>query len=163
MNDLIIHRELMFPNLDADDAEGAIRKLGGALLQSGCIESGYIECVIERERSFPTGIEFPSGPIALPHGDAALVRSSAISVGRCSSPILFQAMGDKNNTLQVGIIIMLAVGNPDGHLEVLSRLMDALSDDSFCRAVRDAAGGDEMADVFSRYLLGEVAGHGHDF
>jgi|GEM_PF-60914 len=160
MDDLLFGAQLVHPNLEAADAEDAIRQLGQVLVRQACIDPRYIEGVVERERSFPTGVEFPGGPIALPHGDPTFVRRSAIAVAKCSTPVPFHAMGDANATLQTEFVIMLAVSDPDGHLEVLSHLMDALADEVFYRDIQAATGEEAIARLFSGRLVKEVESHG---
>ncbi len=88
-------------------------------------------------------------PLALPHGDAEFVKSSALAIGKCAEPIPFHSMSEPDKILPARLVVMLAVGDPDGHLEILSHLMDALADEAFCREVLEADSGTAIASLFA--------------
>ena len=124
--------ELVIPELEASDSRGAIKQLGGALVSSGYAKSSYIDVVLEREASYPTGIEFPLCGVAMPHGEPDDVLGAAIAIGRCSSSIPFKRMDDFSQEVDVRLIAMLAVGDPAGHLDVLGKLIAMFSDEGAC-------------------------------
>lgn len=136
--DLSITPDLVVLNLTASQGEKAIAQLGSKLVEAGFVKPAYVEGVINRERSFPTAIEFPACNVAIPHGEPDEVISSALAVGICHPPVPFHLMENFDKTVDVRLVVMLAVKHPEAHLEVLSRIINALSDEIVCQSLLNA-------------------------
>lgn len=101
--------------------EEAIRAVGGVLVEAGCIEPGYVESMLGRERQANT---FLGHGIAIPHGmagDRALIRETGVAVVQLAAPIAWNA----------GQTVQLVVGiaaKSDEHLGILAALTDVLDD-----------------------------------
>ena len=54
---------------------------------------GYIESVIEREKIFPTGLEFPKYCIAIPHTDSKYIKKDAIAIVKPKTECNIQGYG----------------------------------------------------------------------
>ena len=59
-------------HLPGADREAVLRHLAGLLVRQGLVEPAYVEKILEREASCPTGLPFPAMTIALLHGRWAL-------------------------------------------------------------------------------------------
>ncbi len=136
--DLTCTPDLVMLNLEAAQGEDAIAQLGSKLVAAGFATPAYVEGVINRERSFPTAIEFPTCNVAIPHGEPDEVIASAVAVGLCRPPVPFHLMNDFDKTANVSLVVMLAVKHPEAHLEVLSRIINALSDEATCQSLLKA-------------------------
>lgn len=132
--------------------EGALRVLGDVLIARGCAAPAYIEAAVERERSYPTGLALGTWGVALPHGDPTGVRCGAISVGRFERPVRFRRMDDAESAVDVDVVFFMAVDDPEGHLAVLSKLMDAIGDEACRRELLAAHDGPAIVATIMRYL-----------
>ena len=132
---IAIKPELVIPDLVAADSQDAIRQLGETLVSAGYAKGSYVDAVLEREKSYPTGIEFPLCGVAMPHGEPDDVLGAAIAIGRCANPVPFKRMEDFSQEVDVRLVAMLAVADPAGHLDVLGKLIAAFSDEETCAAL----------------------------
>lgn len=57
-----------------------IRTLASPLINDGMVVSDFADHVIEREKSFPTGLAVEPVGVAIPHTDHQHVRQNAISI-----------------------------------------------------------------------------------
>ena len=146
--------ELVMPELGATDPRDAINQLGSLLVNAGFATESYVEGVLERERNYPTGIEFPLCGVAMPHGEPDGVLGAAIAVGRCSEPIRFRRMEDFSQDVEVRIVVMLAVSDPAGHLDVLGKLIGVFSDEETCRQILSAKDSSAIVSVLGSAING---------
>ena len=144
---ITIAPELVIPELRASSPREAIEQLGSLLVDSGYATEGYVDGVLAREQSYPTGIEFPLCGVAMPHGEPEGVLGAAIAVGRCVAPVAFKRMEDFSQEADVRIVAMLAVSDPAGHLDVLGKLIGAFSDEEICRSILDSADSREIVAI----------------
>jgi PTS system mannitol-specific IIA component len=115
----------------ADDREAAIRQAGEALVASGAVQPGYVDAMVERERSVST---FVGEGVAVPHGSFAagrdLVTADAISVLRLPDGVDWDGH-------DVRIVIGIAATG-GGHIALLSRLAEILLDPVRAEQLRGA-------------------------
>ena len=130
---IAIKPELVIPDLVAADSQDAIRQLGETLVSAGYAKGSYVDVVLEREKSYPTGIEFPLCGVAMPHGEPDDVLGAAIAIGRCANPVPFKRMEDFSQ--EVGVRLVATVADPAGHRDVLGKLIAAFSDEETCAAL----------------------------
>ena len=113
---------LVLGPIKAKDAEGALRYIAEHLVRLGYAKETYPDAVIAREQEYPTGLPTNGAGVAIPHCDADHVIKPAIAVCTLSSPVTFGVMGEKDATVQVDIILMLAINDPTSQLDVLRRV-----------------------------------------
>jgi PTS system mannitol-specific IIA component len=115
----------------ADDREAAIRQVGEALVASGAVAPGYVDAMVERERSVST---FVGEGVAVPHGSFAagrdLVTADAISILRLPDGVDWDGH-------DVRIVIGIAATG-GGHIALLSRLAEILLDPVRAEQLRGA-------------------------
>lgn len=138
--------------LPSTDREEVLRHLTGLLARQGYVDPAYAEKILEREASCPTGLPFPHMTIALPHGDPSFVSQAAVAVGRCSGPTTFFSMEDPDQSLEVDMVVLLAVKDPDDHLAVLNNLMEMFTQPEVCQELRAAQSEAQICEIFRRML-----------
>ncbi|NKZ05426.1 PTS sugar transporter subunit IIA [Actinomadura latina] len=124
--------------LDARAAgrDHAVRLCGQVLVDTGAVEPGYIDAMLERERSVST---YLGEGVAIPHGTNEgrdLIRRDALAVVR------FPEGTDWNGDEVVVCIAIAARGG--GHMEILAELAEILLDPDRARALREATGPEEV-------------------
>ncbi|QKW40520.1 PTS sugar transporter subunit IIA [Actinomadura sp. NAK00032] len=119
--------------LDARAAgrDEAVRICGRVLVDAGAVEPGYVEAMLERERSVST---YLGEGVAIPHGtneSRGLILRDALAVVR------FPEGTDWNGHPVTVCIAIAARGG--GHMEILAELAEILMDPGRARALREAA------------------------
>lgn len=106
---------------NAANKQEAIRQVGQLLVDSGCIEAGYITSMLGREQVANT---YLGNGITIPHGlpkDRDLIKRTGIAVVQVPGGVTWNA--DEKAQLVVGI-----AAKSDEHIEVLRRLTRVLGD-----------------------------------
>lgn len=115
----------------AADRDEAIRLTGQALVDSGAVAPGYIETMLERERSVPT---YLGEGVAIPHGTLAareVVHRDALAFLRFPDGVDW---GGEQVVVCIGI-----AARGDGHVAILAQLAEILLDPQRSAALRAAA------------------------
>jgi phosphotransferase system HPr (HPr) family protein len=110
----------------AASKESAIRQVAELLVASGCIEPGYADSMLARERVANT---YLGKGVAIPHGlpkDHALIKRTGIAVLQVPAGVAWQPGQPGDNTAR---IIVGIAAKSDEHIEILSNLTDILYDD----------------------------------
>lgn len=114
----------------------AVRRCGLALVEVGAVEEGYVEAMLERERSIST---YMGEGVAIPHGTLAgkeAVLRDALSVVRFPGGVDW---GGPTVELAIGI-----AARGDGHVGILAELAQILLDPERAQALRTATDPDEV-------------------
>ena len=121
----------------APDWEAAVRQVGGLLVEAGAVEDGYVDAMVERERSVaPT---FVGEGVAIPHGTLAsrsLIRRDALCAVQFPAGVDWQ--GDR---------VVLCIGiaaRGDLHVPVLAQLAELLMEPDRAEALRSAATAEQL-------------------
>lgn len=124
---------LFVRRLDATDADGAIRELGGLMVREGVIDEAHVEGVIERERLSSTAF---TEWLAVPHSMSMSARRTAIAVALLDAPL---AWGDQ----AVRIVALVAFSEEErGSFQaVFERFVELFSDRRIVRRLLDRATG----------------------
>jgi len=137
MSDFVV-REAISANLAATTKDGVIREMVENLRQAGffktCTPDDIVKAILKRELLGSTGI---GRGVAIPHakhsGVDRLIGAVAISKGGVS----FESLDGE----PVFVFVMLISPNdrPGDHLRALENVSRCLRDDSFVKALRNAA------------------------
>ena len=146
----VIDENLIKLNMTCANSEQAIRELGTMLFESGRVKSTYVEAVVKREKTYPTGLPGPKIGVAIPHTDSNHVNESAIAIGILAQPVVFHVMGNPTETLPVEIVIMLAVESPEKQLGVLRKLAETFQDGPLLQRLKNATSQVEVCKLLER-------------
>ena len=127
----------------AATAAEAIRLCERELVACGCVNEGFAQGCIDREKDYPTGICVEI-PVALPHCMAPDIKQSALCYLRLDEPVRFMRMDDDQEYVMTRHIFNLAIDRGD-HLAFLSRVMGVLQDIEALRALETIDIGDAPA------------------
>ena len=149
---LKLNKDLVYffdASIERDDA---IRKLASLLETNGFAKETFTQAVIEREKVFPTGLPTKPIGIAIPHTDAEHVHKGAMAVGILQSPVEFIEMGTVDSPVEISIISMLAISNPDMLITVLMKLANSFQDEQFLLGLSSAKTADEVLGHYRRII-----------
>ena len=127
----------------AVDVDDAIRQAGAALVAAGAVDAGYVDAMLERERTVST---YVGEGVAVPHGTLAAkgtVRRNALVLLR------FPGGVDWNGNDVRVVIAISATGR--GHIGLLSRLAGILLDPPSAAALKSAEDSAEVYTVLSAH------------
>lgn len=122
---LELRPELCFVGVEVADGEEALRLLASAAVEKGFAHESFIEAVVGREKTFPTGLPLPT-PVAIPHTDPHHVIRPALAGLVPARPLTFGELGGQDRTVEVELVLMLLVMDPKEQVSLLGRLIAVL-------------------------------------
>ncbi|MFI3171428.1 MAG: PTS sugar transporter subunit IIA [Eubacteriales bacterium] len=138
----LLYKENIQINCPSDTQENVIRTIGQMLVDTGYVETPYIEAMLEREKSFST---FMGSGLALPHGVEAAkkeVKESGIAIMVFPEGVMW---GDELANIVIGI-----AGVGEEHLNILGIIAEKMMDED---AAEKLMNGD--VDTIYRILSGK--------
>ncbi len=120
--------ELVFFDLEADDAPGLFDALYERLSPMGYVKGSWPEAIKEREANYPTGLLMPGAPIAIPHVDPEHIERPYIAVVKPPHPVTFEFMAGMGDPVAAELVINLGITREGGQVQVLQALMDLFGD-----------------------------------
>jgi len=116
--------DMIFINLKAENNQEVLTTLGTALFTGGYVDEGYINAVISRESKFPTGLNIDGNiKVAIPHADSCYVNEGQIVFASLENPVKFNNIENPEMQLDVNLVFMLAIKDPNKQAETLQKLM----------------------------------------
>ena len=125
------------------------------LCGKGIVKDTYKEAILEREQSFPTGLKTGGINVAIPHADICHVNQASICVAILKTPAPFRAMDEPDNDVPVSLVIMLALTEAHGHIEMLQRIVKLIQDQEEVRRIVEAGSPAQVSTIIKKYLLEE--------
>ncbi|MBU2700203.1 PTS system galactitol-specific IIA component [Sporomusaceae bacterium BoRhaA] len=106
--------------------EDILSFLAGKLLNAGYVKNDYEKGILNREKTYPTGLLTGGINVAVPHTDCIYVKKSALAVGILDTPVIFKSMDDPDKDIEVSIVIMIALNQPHGQIEMLQKIIQLI-------------------------------------
>jgi len=129
--------DALFPELQAQDRNGAIAELVSALDKAGRLGKGnreaIIKAMVKREKEASTGM---GKGIAVPHIKHKAVKDVVAAVGCSSAGIDFSSL-DKQPVYSV-ILLISPMDNPDRHLQTMEHVFKLLQQEKFRKFLRQS-------------------------
>ncbi len=132
---------------DAASQEDIFRTMAARLQDEGCVKDTFLDAASEREQEYPTGILFENTGFAIPHTDSKHVNESQICFASLKRPIPFASMVDKNDTVDVELVFMLAMAKPHEQVETLQNLMALFQDQDAVKKLKECSTEQEFNDI----------------
>ena len=127
--------------------------MASILLDRGYVKESYAQAIAERERTYPTGLEFGEHSIAMPHCDIEHVNSPAICMGVLKKPVAWRRMDDPEATCQVELVVMLALNEAHAHLEMLQKVVALLQDQELVARIIASGNASEAYSLAKEHLI----------
>ncbi len=142
-----LKESLIFTDLVAETYEDVMRSVGKQIAAEGYAKESYVDALISREKDFPTGLDIDGFGVAIPHTDVSHVNQAATAIAVLRNPVSFVQMGTDDDYVDAKIIFMLAVDDPQGHLEQLQRIISIIQDKDVLDKLSKATKASEIIDV----------------
>jgi galactitol PTS system EIIA component len=118
----IFNQECMAINLRVENSDKVILFLAGLLEREGFVGVRYGQAVVNREKSFPTGVPAQPFSIAFPHAEFTAVYRSSLALAILAQPVPFRSMEDPAVQMPVRAVFLLANRTPKEQVTLLKRL-----------------------------------------
>lgn len=141
--------------LHSNNYAEVIKTVGGQLQNKGFVKSTYIEAVLQREGTLPTGLRTSFVNVAIPHTDVTHVNKSVVAISTLAHPVKFHMMENPAEQAEVEIVFLLAVDKPEKQTELLKSLMSIFQDEELLAQIKKANTEEEMNDVLKNSFLVE--------
>lgn len=151
INDLIRDELINTAEKDLDYKE-VIEYLGKTFLDNKYIKKQYINDVLIREESFPTGLELKNMGIAIPHANPDNVLKNGISILKLKNPVRFSNM-ETGDDVYVSMAFMLALKDPDDHLKMLQSLFIMFQKEKVMDELINAPSKSEIKNLILKNLI----------
>lgn len=144
---MLINKNLIVINMDAEDKNEAISKLITLIKTENKIisEEEFFSCVLHRENEFSTGV---GNGIAIPHGKSETVKEAIVAFAKLNKKIDWNSIDSE----LVDLIFLLGVPEKNTenlHLKILAQLSRKLMDEDFVRMLREANTEQEIYNALS--------------
>lgn len=147
-----VREDLILFNVEAADAEEAIRKVGQRLLEKQFVKDSYIDAVVEREAVYPTGLQLRGMAVAMPHTAGIHVNTPAVCLAKLAHPVTFSHMGDPDVKVEAELLFMMAIQDPDAQLEMLQQVMGVFVNEEAVMALKNADSEASLYEIAKTYI-----------
>lgn len=149
---LRIDEELLFNHIKGENQEEVLKTIAKKLHQTGYVKEEFIEAIMTREHEYPTGLPSSAPAVAIPHTNYDLVNRTTIAVATLEQPIVFYNMEAVNEKIDVQIIIMLAIAEPKGQIEMLQKIIEFIQSDQLRNELLFAQSKEEMLTITKKII-----------
>ncbi|WP_156286255.1 PTS sugar transporter subunit IIA [Oceanivirga salmonicida] len=125
---MLFHEDDIFLNVEAKDNIELFIKMTKIFRERNYVKEGYLQSILEREKKYPTGLQFEGYCVAIPHTDSSFINNQRIVFVRLKDNIDFFEMGSEDNKLKIKIIFMLLINKGDEQINTLLNLMKLLGE-----------------------------------
>lgn len=142
-----LDKDLVFTDLEAKDYKEVMEKLGGRFVELGYCKDTYVDALKKRESEFPTGLDIEGFGVAMPHTDISHVIKHGIAIAHLSEPVDFIQMGTDDEIAKVKLVFMLAVDDPNAHLDKIQDILKIIQDKEVLVKLSETKDADEMIKI----------------
>lgn len=133
--ELFLCEDLVFREVIAKTKEEVLSFLAEKLFEKGFVKQEYIEAIQEREKEYPTGLPSSEPRVAIPHANFEMVNKTTLAIATLKQPVEFHNMEKKQVRLPVQIVIMMAIGEPHGQVDMLQKIVTIIQDEPLRKAM----------------------------
>lgn len=145
-------RELIIRNVGAKNAEDAIRQVGKKFLDAGFVKDTYIDAVVAREVTYPTGLQLADIAVAMPHTDPQHVNRPGVCIAQLAHPVTFAHMGDPDTLVEAEMLFMMTIKDPDEQVELLQKVLSVFQQPEVVAEFRAAKTDDALFETAQKYI-----------
>ncbi|NRT32884.1 PTS sugar transporter subunit IIA [Clostridium beijerinckii] len=139
-----MNSDLIALNLEVKNKEEVIQELGKRMFEKGYVKSTYIDAVLEREKTLPTGLDIGEMCVAIPHTDSKHVNQSNVALAVLKNPVEFRNMIDPSKKVEVMVVFLLAINDPDSQVTLLSKLMSVFQNVELLKQIKSSSSTEEV-------------------
>ena len=139
-----INEELIFNKRDCKTKEEFFKMVHDKAFAKGFVKEEFYEKVLNRENTFPTGINLGEYGVAIPHTDAEYIEKEFIAICNFEDHIVLNSMEDENEKVNVKLAFVLGFNQPHNQLSALQELMGVIQNAEMVEKLINAKEKDEV-------------------
>lgn len=117
------------------------------------VNSDFLENVLKREETYPTGLMVNGIGIAIPHTDSDYVNKSQLGFMSLNEPVVFNEMGTLDKGVEVNLVFMLALKEPHEQLNMLQQLIEMFQNESVISELLETKTEEKFIEIMNRQNL----------
>lgn len=151
----IIDLDLIEMDCEVESKEEILQKLSDLLIKKGKVKESFKEAVLDREKTFPTGLKTRFISFALPHTDPEHVNETGVAVGVLKDRVKFSSMDNADNKIDVSVVVALAVKDKSKQVLVLQNLIEMMQDKDITNRLLKGRSKEDILEIFEERLFQE--------
>ena len=151
--ELYLNEELVFRNVQAKSDSEVLAFLASEMYKKNYVKEEYIQAIQEREKEYPTGLPSTPPGIAIPHANYEMVNKTTLAIATLKDPVLFHNMENNNEQLPIQIVIMMAIGEPHGQVEMLQKIVGIIQDEPLRQEMIRAGNDTELLELLKKAVF----------
>ena len=151
--ELYLNEELVFRNVQAKTDSEVLAFLASEMYKKNYVKEEYIQAIQEREKEYPTGLPSTPPGIAIPHANYEMVKKTTLAIATLKDPVLFHNMENNNEQLPIQIVIMMAIGEPHGQVEMLQKIVGIIQDEPLRQEMIRAGNDTELLELLKKAVF----------
>ena len=151
--ELYLNEELVFRNVQAKKDSEVLAFLASEMYKKNYVKEEYIQAIQEREKEYPTGLPSTPPGIAIPHANYEMVNKTTLAIATLKDPVLFHNMENNNEQLPIQIVIMMAIGEPHGQVEMLQKIVGIIQDEPLRQEMIRAGNDTELLELLKKAVF----------
>lgn len=152
-----LDKNLIHLQVDVTSPEEVFEILGGDMIAYGYSKEDYVVALKERESQFPTGLDINGFGVAIPHTDAGYVKKETEGIMTLKHPVTFIQMGSDDTPVEVKVVFMLAIVDPQTHIKKLQQILCIIQDDIILEKIYKASTTEEVINIIKQKEI-EIGG-----
>ncbi|MGX7235163.1 PTS sugar transporter subunit IIA [Enterococcus italicus] len=150
--DLQLDEKLVFRNISTQNDLDTLAFLADALLENGYVTNEYKEAIQQREKEYPTGLPSSLPAVAIPHANYEMVKKTTLAIATLERPVLFHNMENNKESIEIQIVIMMAIGEPHGQVEMLQKIVGIIQDEPLREQMVKASSDKELLELLKKAI-----------
>lgn len=144
---LQLDKKLFFANQSFNTKEEILDFISDQLQDNGYVNEKYKENIIKRESEYPTGLNSDFPRVAIPHTDYIFVNNSTLGFITLNNEVMFGNMENSDEEIPIKIVIVMALNNPSGQLDMLQKIMGIVQEKEIKEKMLLASSNEELFDI----------------
>lgn len=147
--DLLIE-ECVLTQVMAETKEDVIKDIYDCLCRHDKVKPSFYDALLERENTYPTGLDLGKVNVAIPHVVPEHVKDSALAIAVLKNPVPFGRMDDPDETVDVSVVFSIALAQEGKQLETLQTLMKIIDNEETVAQVVNAGNAKEIINILRK-------------
>ena len=147
-----LDKKYIFLHRDFGNKEDVFHFINGILLEDGYVTEEYLPKVLERENTFPTGMELEKINVAIPHIDSKYILKENLFEITSKKGIEFNNAENNGEKLNVKIIFGLLIREHNTHINFLVKLIELFQENDKLEQILESSDKDEVIKILKDVL-----------
>lgn len=148
----LINTAIIMLDIDVTEKDDILTAMAKKLIYEGYAKEGYLQAVLNREKEYPTGLPTNGVGVAIPHAEIKYVLKPGIAVATLRNPVKFNVMGNPDEQVDVKLIFMLAIKDPNVQISILKKLVSIFQEEQLLVKLIDIKNEEEFVDILNSII-----------